>query len=500
MASEDRAWEEVQIKAFTFWANGFLPQDMPITDLHTDFGNGLRLVALSEALTKSRLTAKYKKNPSTRVHYIENIHLALVHLSKASAVKVASYGTEDFADGKIKPILGFLWTLLRHFRVAVASGSEDKSFEDSLLAWVNEQLEDYEVPVSDFVRSFTDGRALCALMNKYDSDFLDWDSVSAENKTENCTNAMGVAQNKIGIPQLMDPVKLASGDGDEKSMILYLSLIQQAFVRKFADDAANQEKKGMKSKLGEVTSERDELLKLKASLEEELTQMRDSSDEWKKKCKELEEENERLRKALAESQKKCTYLEEKLRVMEELQKSDSGERADLDGQLTKMKEELDKLRREKKEVEDERDEYKRERDALDREQRDMLDSMEAFKSARTKMEGEYENRNKLGLLGLDTLRKNLEEHLRDMTTWKVYLEQDRSYPSETIQTTTESAISQSSFEDQLTALSSALASENTKLQTLLKDREREEAEKKAGKDNAEKPAASPRQDGAKSKK
>jgi hypothetical protein len=489
MATEDRAWEEVQIKAFTFWANGFLPQDMPIADLTKDFGDGLRLIALSEALTKSRLTSKYMKTPKTRVHFIENIHLALVHLSKASAVKVASYGTEDFADGKIKPILGFLWTMLRHFRVAVAAGSEDKSFEDALLAWVNEQLEDYEVPVGDFVRSFTDGRALLALMHKYDNSFLEWDSVSAENKSENCANAMGLAQNKIGIPQLMDPTKLAAGDGDEKSMILYLSLIQQAFVRKFADDAANQEKTGIKSKLSEVqasltavTSERDELLKLKSGLEEELTQMRESSDEWKKKCKELEEENERLRKALAESQKKCTYLEEKLRVMEELQKSESGERADIDGQLQKLKEELEKIKREKKDVEEERDEYKRERDALDREQRDMMDSMEAFKSARTKLEGEYDNRNKLGLSGLDALRKNLLEHLRDMTTWKVYLEQDRQYPSETIQTTTESAIAQSSFEDQLTALSTALSSENTKLQLLLKDREREEAEKKAAKE------------------
>jgi chromosome segregation ATPase len=400
----------------------------------------------------------------------------------------------DFADGKIKPILGFLWTLLRHFRVAVAAGSEGQSFEDALLAWVNEQVEDYEVPVADFVRSFTDGRALCALMHKYDSTFLDWDSVTPENKTGNCENAMGLAFSKIGIPQLMDPAKLASGDGDEKSMILYLSLIQQAFVRKFADAAANEEKTGIKSKLSEVqsqlssvTSERDELLKLKSSLEEELTQMRDSADEWKKRCKELEEENESLRKALAESTKKCTYLEERLRVMEEIQKSDSGERADIDGQLTKLREELEKVKREKKEIEEERDEFKRERDALDREQRDMLDSMEAFKGARSKMEGEYDQRNKLGLLGLDTLRKNLLEHLKDMNTWKVYLEQDRQYQAETIQQTTESSIAKSSFEDQLTVLSTALTSENTKLQLLLKDREREEAEKKAAKE-AEKTA------------
>jgi len=400
----------------------------------------------------------------------------------------------DFADGKIKPILGFLWTLLRYFRAGVAAGHEDKPFEDALLAWVNEQTDDYEVKVGDFDRSFSDGRALLALMHKYDSTFVDWDNVSADNKTDNCVSAMGVATSKIGIPQLMDPVKLASGDGDEKTMILYLSLIQQAFARKFADQAANAEKTGIKTKLSEVqsqltavTSERDELLRLKTTMAEELTQLRASSDDWKSKCKALEEENERLRKQLAESTKRTSYLEEKLRVMEELQKSEAAERAELEGQLEKMKEENEKLKREKKDLEEERDEYKRERDAMDREQRDMMDSMEAFKGARSKMEVEYDQRNKLGLLGLDTLRKNLLEHLKDMNTWKVYLEQDRQYQAETIQVTTESAISSSSFEDQLTALSSSLSSENSKLQLLLKDREREEAEKKAAKE-AEKKA------------
>lgn len=82
------------LQAFTFWANGFIPQDIAIKDLTKDFGDGLRLIALTEALTKAKLTAKYMKNPKTRVHFIENIHLALLHLSKQSTVKVASYGTE----------------------------------------------------------------------------------------------------------------------------------------------------------------------------------------------------------------------------------------------------------------------------------------------------------------------------------------------------------------------------------------------------------------------
>lgn len=372
---------------------------------------------------------------------------------------------------------------MRHFRVAPVAGSEDSSFEDGLLAWVNEQVDDYDAKVSDFVQSFANGRALLALLHKYDNNYVDWDSVSADNKVENCTNALQTAFDKIGIPQLMDPLKLAAGSGDEKSMILYLSLIQQAFVRKFADQAANAEKTDIRSQLKSVTAERDELLRAKTTMEAELTLLRGDGADWKSKYKELEEENEKLRKQLAEANKRLSYLEEKLRVMEELQKSEAEERAQMEGELQKLKDENEKLRRDKRDLEEERDEFKRERDALEREQRDMMDSMEAFKGARSKMEGEYEQRNKLGLLGLDALRINLLEHLKDMHIWKTYLEQDRQYQSEGIQVATESAIAQSSFEDQLTALTTALGSENTKLQTLLKDREREEAEKKASKES-----------------
>jgi hypothetical protein len=80
---------------------------MSITDLTKDLGDGLRLIALTETLTKARMTAKYMKTPKTRVHYIENIHLALMHLSKASTVKVANYGTEGTEEYFFSPSIVF---------------------------------------------------------------------------------------------------------------------------------------------------------------------------------------------------------------------------------------------------------------------------------------------------------------------------------------------------------------------------------------------------------
>jgi len=66
-----------------------------------------------------------------------------------------------------------------------------------------------------------------------------------------------------------------------------------------------------------------------------------------------------------------------------------------------------------------------------------------------------------------------------MNRWKDYLEQDREYESEKVQERSEKEIIDRNFEDQLEYLADALASENKKLQVLLKQREIEEQQAKA---------------------
>lgn len=65
-----------------------------MTDIANDFKDGLRLISLFESLTRERMTAKYIKNPKSRVHFIENIHLALMFLKNESNFDTSNYGTE----------------------------------------------------------------------------------------------------------------------------------------------------------------------------------------------------------------------------------------------------------------------------------------------------------------------------------------------------------------------------------------------------------------------
>jgi cortexillin 1/2 len=175
-----------------------------------------------------------------------------------------------------------------------------------------------------------------------------------------------------------------------------------------------------------------------------------------------EEENkiEKEKRAVTE---KMTDLESELDLLTKKVASKEEELTQLRGKYEEQEKAYRQLEKEKElltsEVNDLKDQYKRLKEAVDARQR-------------------------LELTGLDALRKNLLEHLRDMNVWKDYLEQDRSYESEKVQIRAEAEIADRSFEDQLEYLTDALGSENKRLDELLAQRRIEEAEKKAAKSAA----------------
>jgi chromosome segregation ATPase len=193
----------------------------------------------------------------------------------------------------------------------------------------------------------------------------------------------------------------------------------------------------------------------------------------------LESENDSLRKSGNDSNTQTTYLNEKLDVMKQMLQAETDEKTELASKKETLEHQVSKLKKEKAELEAEREHLQKEREALEHEQKGMMESMERFNKAKQNMEAQYQQRADMEAKGLDLLRKNLVEHLGDMHTWKKYLEQDREYKADSIQNVTEKAIASASFEDQCTQLSQALASENTRLQQLLKEREVEAAERAA---------------------
>lgn len=421
-SDKDRAWEEVQKKAFTHWVNTVLEkrQVEKVTELTVQFADGLTVVHFVELLCEKKIKKKYTQKPVQKIHKIENTHLAMEFLKENGVEpKYLTIAAEDFIDGNLKLILGFLWMLFRKFRIAKAMGTDNiDSTTEALLNWCRDITKGYKgVNIENFKTSFNDGNAFLAMVHAFDDKLFKYDEQLEEHSTsENIETAFNMAEKHLGIPQLLTMQDLMDGTIDERSVVLYVSLYFHAFVSAEEKNKIEKEKRAVTEKMTDLESELDLMTKKVASKEEELTQLRGKYEEQEKAYQKLEKEKELLASELQEQ----------------------------------------------------KDQYQRLKEAV---------------TARQQLE----------LGGLDALRKNLLEHLRDMNIWKDYLEQDRSYESEKIQLRAEAEVADRSFEDQLEYLTDALGSENKRLDELLAQRRAEEAEKKAaaaGGNHADEPSDS----------
>jgi len=323
-------------------------------------------------------------------------------------------------------LLGFLWMLLRKFRIAKFAGAEDKSEEEGLLIWCRKVTEGYEgVKIKNFKESFNDGLAFLSMIDKYtDGKVLNYKEMMEENSTqENIEKALQYAEKNLGVPQLLDPKELLDGTVDERSVVLYTSLFFHAFVTK----------------------------------EEKLKEKRELESDFSSKKQKMSEEMQALQTQLEAVTEEKRVLEKNV---EDLKKENMELKERYEKQLHEKDDIIDKLEKEKEELENELREWKAKYD---------------------KLKEKIDERSQLELKGLEVLRKNLIEHMNDMNRWKDYLEQDRDYEADTIQIRAENDMKGRAFEDQLSYLSGALESENRKLEVLLKQREIEEKEGKGKK-------------------
>jgi len=135
-------------------------------------------------------------------------------------------------------------------------------------------------------------------------------------KLDNVTQAFKSFEEKLSIPQLIESATLANGDADERSVVLYVSLLQHAFAAKDKENAANQQKQGFTNKMAELqakldaeTAEKNELLESKASMQKELDDLRAQLEALKKRNAELEAEVSRLQQMGGDANEKSTEIE-----------------------------------------------------------------------------------------------------------------------------------------------------------------------------------------------
>lgn len=224
---------------------------MAITDLSTDFSNGVALINLLEILS-GKSVGRYALKPNSRFLRIENVVIALKFIDQKLKLRLYGTSAEDIVDGNTKIILGMVWRLIQTFRLkmdglgegeegmlddtaeentsgtgslpASASVRVHNAFKSTLLSWCQRKLDVYPtVSVENFDASFANGIAFCALIHRIHPHLIDLHALNKDHAVQNLSLAFSLAEEHFGIPQLLDPRDLVDSKPDELSVMTYIS-------------------------------------------------------------------------------------------------------------------------------------------------------------------------------------------------------------------------------------------------------------------------------------
>ncbi|XP_076589032.1 protein-methionine sulfoxide oxidase mical3a isoform X2 [Chaetodon auriga] len=111
------------------------------------------------------------------------------------------------------------------------SRNESIARSSKLLSWCQRQTEGYKnVNVMDLTMSWKSGLALCALIDRYRPDLIDFDSLDERDQEKNNQLGFDVAEREFGISPCMTGKEMSSVvEPDKLSMVMYLSQFYEMF-------------------------------------------------------------------------------------------------------------------------------------------------------------------------------------------------------------------------------------------------------------------------------
>jgi filamin len=214
---------------------------MIVEDLAVDLCDGLKLIALLKVLSpNSKAIKRYNKKPKIRAQKLENVQVALDFIA-SEKVKLVNIGTSDIVDSNMKLILGLVWTLILHYQISMGFGLTDDSRrsgttpKQALLNYINEQVSIPNKQIKNFTTDWNDGTLIAALVDATAPGLCPEHAVmEPQNALENATHAMKLAEEWLGVPQVLQPEDMVNPNVDELSVMTYVSMFPEAELKEGA--------------------------------------------------------------------------------------------------------------------------------------------------------------------------------------------------------------------------------------------------------------------------
>jgi Filamin/ABP280 repeat/Calponin homology (CH) domain len=225
---------------------------MHIDDMEHDFKNGVKLCALLEIISDKKMPMRINQHPRVPAQKLENCGMAIQFIGD-EGLKLVNIGAEDIVDGRLKLILGLIWTLILRYQINMGE-AKGAAGENDLLQWVRSKIPEYDI--KNFQKDWNDGRAICALVDALRPGYCpDHQSLDPNNKLANCQKGIDTAWERMDVAPLIHSDEMSNPRVDKLAMMTYISQFRnlsdapsdaskcQAYGEGLEEGVVNQESK-----------------------------------------------------------------------------------------------------------------------------------------------------------------------------------------------------------------------------------------------------------------